>query len=392
MMDDYYEDHSDSKMENVILSDNILPKSSPLTIFITNYNLRYLFISNNNITTLPNMSIMTHLEKFECNNNNLHTLPVLPLSLTDLQCQNNLLKDISNLPIQITILNISNNNVTSLPNKLTSLIMLRCSDNQIKAIPNYPKLSELHCSNNPLQTVNKCQDITLLECANNNIIPLFKSNFHSTNNIRYLFISDSKLTDMPDLTHFHNLEVLDVCNNDISHLHNMPSTLIELSCRHNNLQNITGIPKNIQRLDVCFNKITTIHPATKLKLLRCSHNLLQSVVGFPELTELSCNDNHIKVISDCPKLRTINCSNNKIERMTHFTVLENLYCENNDMNDLGYLPSLRSLHIYDNKNFNYLTYFDNLTELLCDDTLSISKKYRILNMQNMKAYVLFELE
>ena len=53
-------------------------------------------------------------------------------------------------------------------------------------------------------------------------------------NITELDLSNKGLTECPDLSRYTELIDLDISNNKISHLNNLPPGLIELKC-HNNI-------------------------------------------------------------------------------------------------------------------------------------------------------------
>jgi Leucine-rich repeat (LRR) protein len=61
-------------------------------------------------------SLPPNLEIFGCSNNRLVNLPPLPISLKELICNNNIINTVSKIiPFNLKYLNISSNNITSLP-------------------------------------------------------------------------------------------------------------------------------------------------------------------------------------------------------------------------------------------------------------------------------------
>lgn len=153
--------------------------------------LCYLFISDNKLTSLGNLSNLINLKVLDCGNNELSYLNNLPKNIVELVCSGNKLStlDTSYLPY-LKILDCSSNNITSLiygnlltslecdNNKLTTLPslksfltmkMLTCSKNNLSYVPEYPNLKMLDCSDNKIEKINNLSSLEELYCDKNNI-------------------------------------------------------------------------------------------------------------------------------------------------------------------------------------------------------------------------------
>ena len=103
--------------------------------------------SNNNLTSLPKLPI--YLVNLDCSNNNLTRLPKLPLFLECLHCTNNKLAILPQIPKKLGWLYASDNNLTQLPKLSLNMRILYCSNNKLNKLPELPrKVKYLYCINN----------------------------------------------------------------------------------------------------------------------------------------------------------------------------------------------------------------------------------------------------
>ena len=129
----------DDNVEEIKLSYKNLKELPNLSKF---KNLKYLYCSHNNLTSLPE-NLPNSLKILDCYNNKLTRLPEnLPNSLELLYCNNNKLKILSeNLPNSLIELQCNNNNLTSLPENLPNFLkLLYCYNNDL--LKDYPNLIE----------------------------------------------------------------------------------------------------------------------------------------------------------------------------------------------------------------------------------------------------------
>ena len=99
-------------------------------------NLKYLKCNNNQLTSLPNLPVP--LTFLKCDNNQLNNLPALPNALKELQCYYNQLTSLPTLPSALIYLSCHDNQLTALPSLPSSLLSLQCGNNQITIIPQLP--------------------------------------------------------------------------------------------------------------------------------------------------------------------------------------------------------------------------------------------------------------
>ena len=99
-------------------------------------------------------------------------------------------------------------------------------------------------------------------------------------NIIELNLSNKQLNELPDLSKYTNLEILDCYNNNLTSLNNLPTTLKKLNCSHNQLVRLPKIPSGLQILSCHYNKLTklpiTLISCTNLVYVDYKHNPFES--------------------------------------------------------------------------------------------------------------------
>ncbi len=107
-------------------------------------------LSYQGLTTLNHLDISNVVELI-CNDNNLTSLPPLPLGLLRLDCGSNKLTSLPPLPDGLLYLDCQNNNLTSLSSLPDSLQSLGCENNNLTSMPLLPRnLKGLSYENNDL--------------------------------------------------------------------------------------------------------------------------------------------------------------------------------------------------------------------------------------------------
>jgi Leucine-rich repeat (LRR) protein len=139
----------------------------------------------------------------------------------------------------------------------------------------------------------------------------------------------NKLTFLPDLSDFQNLEVLNCEKNQLTSLPSLPQNLKrircsfnkltslpdltcfkhleELHCYNNNLTLLPGLPQNIERLH-CYNNNLTSLPCLShnLKILLCFNNHIYKIVDSHSLFQIKQNVqivNNFRYLYYCLKLK-----------------------------------------------------------------------------------------
>jgi Leucine-rich repeat (LRR) protein len=142
-----------------------------------------------------------------------------------------------------------------------------------------------------------------------------------------LFLNNNKITKL-NLEKFTNLIILDISNNPLSELTNIPDTLEELVC-HDCQIKILPPAKNIKRL-ICFNnKLSNIPYYDTIETIDCSDNKILSIDNvYPQLKTLVCCNNPIVNICLQPNLETLDCVSVDIDSIIFFPKLKNLSISN----------------------------------------------------------------
>jgi len=210
--DDEYDDFNSIQYNTKII--NISMKNLdflPNLLLFT--NLQTLYCTNNNLTTLPSLPIT--LKILYCSDNNLTSLPDLPINLRTLQCESNKLISLPTLPSNLKSLYCTNNNLTTLPSLPITLKILYCSDNNLTSLPDLPtNLQNLQCESNNLKKIPSINNIDLssLLCSNNKLTILPEL----PNSLVTLYCSNNNLTSLPFLH-----DRLYLLNNDNNHISNI---------------------------------------------------------------------------------------------------------------------------------------------------------------------------
>jgi hypothetical protein len=115
------------------------------------------------------------------------------------------------------------------------------------------------------------------------------------NHVNDIFLSKGELTEIIGLPeHLIKLECSDQL---LIHIHNLPSTLLELICENNYLESID------------------LSDTPALTVLNVANNKLKSIINLPlTLVELDCNHNELTELNliEYVHLKQVNCSHNKL--------------------------------------------------------------------------------
>jgi Leucine-rich repeat (LRR) protein len=146
--------------------------------------------------------ISQHITVLDCYENQLTSLPLLPLC-QELDCSRNQLTFLPPLS-QCQRLYCFQNQLTSLPS-LPLCERLYCFQNQLTSLPPLPRCQELYCSMNQLTTLPPLPQCQLLYCSKNQLtsLPLLPL-------CQRLYCSRNQLTSLPPLPQCQEL----VCNDN----------------------------------------------------------------------------------------------------------------------------------------------------------------------------------
>ena len=205
-------------------------------------NALIIDISMCNLTSISNLARFTQLRHFNCNNNQLTSLPLLPDSLEWLCCNCNKLTSLPPLPFDLRYLDCKFNYLTSLPLLPSKLVDLCCYNNKLTSLPLLPEsLVAIKCCNNPLKSLPLLPDsLENLGCSNNQLILLpFLPERLDVLDCRF-----NQLTSLPLLP--DSLET--IVYND-NHIHDI---LMELNTTMDTVKQTVAILNRFRYLYYCF--------------------------------------------------------------------------------------------------------------------------------------------
>ncbi|MGE5355097.1 MAG: COR domain-containing protein [Deltaproteobacteria bacterium] len=218
-------------IESIVLRNQNL-YNIPQHVF-SNSEIKYLDLSNNNITILPpEISKLNNLEFLYLNNNQLKNLPLELFGLKSLK-----------------VLEIRNNNIKELPDLFSSfenIETFNCQSNPIQAVPNSLfqmfKLKNLIISNLNLYSISPkiglLNNLIYLDLKGNKLQKV-PSSIGNLNKLKYLELNDNKLIELPSsIGNLKNLSKLNLINNlfteiptSIGFLENIENIFIDFSER-----------------------------------------------------------------------------------------------------------------------------------------------------------------
>jgi len=313
-------------------------------------NLDSLDCSNDSLYYIP--ALPSHIIYFNCNYNNLDSLPALP-QLTALLCSNNNLTAVA-LPSPLTYVDCSFNKIRSLPTLPSGLRVMFCLYDSLTALPPLPPLLAIFgCSSNriagPFPTLPP--NMGILECDDNLItsIPPLGQYMQSltcefnpftsplptlTGTIMYqLDCRGDNLTSIPTLPatltqlgcgynyNLHSLPMLPPLLQGLStdydpldSLPVLPQTLQQLNVQGGHLTSLPALPNGLVHIDCQYNQLTSIPPLPDtMSYFRCTGNT--DLYCLPELktiayleftnTGITCLPNYGTVTSSLPALDTV---------------------------------------------------------------------------------------
>jgi Leucine-rich repeat (LRR) protein len=187
----------------------------------------------------------------------------------------------------------------------------------------------------------KLSDITMF-----NKIPL---------DVEYLDISDIRLIEIPSIVKkFVNLKVLNLNNNNVSYINNLPDSIILLYCEHNNIQFLNKLPNSLLVIHCCRNRINNITNLPQhIENIHCSNNVINSLHSLPNsMHTLHCSNNSMETLELPNSLVRLSCSNNNLTKLDFTQNLEYVDISINNIKRLDYFPdSITDFYYYKN-NFD----------------------------------------
>jgi hypothetical protein len=114
------------------------------------------------------------------------------------------------------------------------------------------------------------------------------------NDEAYINLTNYKLTELPDLSRFINLQWLNCSDNQLTNINLNSTTLSALVCCDNNIKNISvnNLP-NLRSLYCSNNQLTFLPQMPNLESLICQYNQLYFLPELQNIEQLSCEGNPI---------------------------------------------------------------------------------------------------
>lgn len=263
-------------------------------------NISGLYMNNNNLSSLPDMSGMAKLANATFDYNNFTEFPtgIVPAPLiARLSLANNPMTSVTpqvSTMIRLVSLNISDCAFTSFPEEVTTistLETLRADNNDFGTVPNIEDLfllHELRLSSTGLDEIPsgiyQLPNLRSLFIHNNQISSI-SPDIINLSSLMYLTISNNKLKSLPselfDLSSFVGLHA------DSNSLYSLPDNVVNLnieqiSVRNNRISRLPsniGYASNLVLLDVMANRLTELPSSLDEK----SYNYLNVEFNFLDI-------------------------------------------------------------------------------------------------------------
>jgi len=242
-----------------------------------------------------------------------------------------------------------------------------------------PMLKKIHLDNHTIKSISKlptnlCEliftssnisdicrinlgtNITILNLDNNNISKLD----NIPNGLLKLSIVNNQIKKIENLP--HNLQRLYLNRNQIEKMENIPLGIKHLCLAENNICKIENLPDGLTFLNLNHNNISIIENIHDgLTFLDLSHNNITIIKNIPNSTiELSLFSNNISIIENLPEnLNLLHISNNKIKQIENLdkTHIINLQLCFNEISKIENIPNTTKVL---SLSFNNIETIENL--------------------------------
>lgn len=184
--------------------------------------VRDLFLSDNKLSGIIDMSAYPNLNVLDLGHNNITEIKGLTGKLIELDCNDNKITTLK-IPPLLKLLDCNDNKLEDIPES-NSMVHLKCNNNRLTEIKRYTNLKKLTCTHNPIININELPNINIIDCSNTKLtvfdcrkylnLKIFISNnsglekFAISNTIESLEIIDTKIGILDFGTNLKHL----VCN------------------------------------------------------------------------------------------------------------------------------------------------------------------------------------
>lgn len=135
--------------------------------------------------------------------------------------------------------------------------------------------------------------------------------------------------------HFDNITSITLESGEVTHIQNLPKTLLKLNVSNNKIEHLNQLPENIVDLNLSFNfvKKLDVKHCSKLVSLEASDNELVELHLPNEIESIMINNNKLQELdlNGLAKLKTLHCNGNPLLSIRNFptTTIEDFRMENN---------------------------------------------------------------
>lgn len=245
------------------------------------------------------------------------------------------------------VLDLTDNKIQRLPTKLKKLTSLLLKENNLHEITSQME-----------KAIRKMSELTMLDVSSNHlkIVPSFLAHLP----LKRLGLSNNQIEELN--VKFAGLEILDISQNRLVKIPDLPHSIIGLSIDFNIIEVLDVSLPNIKILNCSMNRISRFADNimfSNLETINLDQNRLENCPNLreiaPKLQTLNLNQNFLKEIPLLPiSIQNLFLNANQIEVIPEWVAeLENLSqfeINGNKLTDIPPLPpSITSLSMFENK-------------------------------------------
>lgn len=215
--------------------------------------------------------------------------------------------------------------------RLDKVEKIKLSNTNISTLENFPlNIKELTIKKGDIHIANfkfisaEARKITII---NNKVRTILYLN--ELKNLVYLDLSQNNIEEIPQLP--ENVMTFIATHNKIKQIRNLNSKLVDLNLSNNLISDLTMIPHSIESINISRNqiKIVDLSPFMQLKVFKAYNNRIDLIIGpiSPSIEVFDVFNNELQQIPDIGlKIKEMDLSNNDLKVLPKFGtgVLERL--------------------------------------------------------------------
>ena len=272
---------------------------------------------------------MSDLIEFNCSGEGLTKLVINDYSVGVINCRTN---DIKRLPASLSLLHclikldISDNDISSMDLQNDSIEYLNCKKNNIRQILKLPRmLKRFDCSDNPLVILPVVMPLGLIKFKANKcrlpMLPILPVD------IEIIQSKCNYLTVCPQLIQLSSLVYINLANNQIREISELPAGIKVINMENNLLEKFPKMPPGTLEVYISNNHITSVGSINKeLLVFKCDNNRLTRLpfIGLDfKIKCLHCENNNIEVLHIMKDILDLRIRGNpKLELLYTYTKID----------------------------------------------------------------------